>query len=66
MIDPDYDYERAELARTDRARMRHHVRLMLASDCRDPDHPGCPHCEPWEREPWEREPLPPLYPDPLP
>ena len=58
MIEPDYDYERAELARTDRAERRYHARLMRHPDCRDPDHPGCPDCEPWEREP-----LPALYPD---
>ena len=63
MIDPDYDYERDELIRADRAERRHRIRLLLAPDCRDPDHPGCPDCEP---EPWEREPLPPLYSDPLP
>ena len=64
MIDPDYDYERAELARIDAHQRRYHNRLTRHPDCRDPEHPGCPCCEP--DEPWEREPLPPLYPDPLP
>lgn len=63
MTDHERDHERDELARADRAERRAHARLMRHPDCRDPDHPGCPDCEP---EPWTDEPLSPLYPDPLP
>ena len=53
--------ERLTLAREARVLRVYRGRLRTAPDCRDPDHPGCPRCEP--DEPWLDEPLHALYPD---
>lgn len=45
--DPDA-WERERLALEDRQRRRYATRLRAAPDCRDPDHPGCAHCEDYE------------------
>lgn len=46
MIDEDeVDYLRAIQKNID----RYYRKLSQAPDCRDPDHPGCEHCE----EEWE-------------
>lgn len=37
----EYDDLRAEAL----AERRYHNRLMRNPDCRDPDHPGCEHCD---------------------
>jgi hypothetical protein len=42
------EHDRAELAADDRAVRRYNAKLGANPDCRDPDHPGCEHCEPDE------------------
>lgn len=41
----DDDWERDELAREDRRHRQYMNQWMRHPDCRDPDHPGCEHCQ---------------------
>lgn len=44
-FDDDLDPMVEELRAQDRHERRHRSALMAHPDCRDPDHPGCEHCE---------------------
>lgn len=44
-IDDDLDPMVEELRAQDRHERRQFWAHMAHSDCRDPDHPGCDHCE---------------------
>lgn len=44
MMDADY-FDAAELRAQDLHERRYRSALLRHQDCRDPDHPGCEHCE---------------------
>lgn len=44
-IHDDYVDELEELRAQARYERRYQMDLMRHHDCRDPDHPGCEHCE---------------------
>lgn len=44
-FDDDLDPMVEELRAQDRHERQHRRALMAHPDCRDPDHPGCEHCE---------------------
>lgn len=48
--DDDLDPYIEELRAQDRYERRYQAHLMSHPDCRDPDHPGCEHCEEEEEE----------------